>query len=141
MAAASAAMSTLPKLRMGSPMSIARLPVVPELEAVGARPVDGLARFRPAIAQEQAGALVPEVVDEERRAPAFALQADTEVPGVVGLLDLDSACGHHRLDALEIVDGLADVSEVDARERLSVQQRGARPVLDAERRRPVRRER
>src|SRR5688572_33037547 len=116
MAAASAAMSTLPKLRIGSPKSIVRLPVVSELEPVGARPIDGLALFRPAIAQEQAGALVPEIVDEERRAPAFTLQADPEISGVVGLLDLDAPAGHHGLDALEIVDGLADVSEVDARE-------------------------
>src|SRR5688572_21531319 len=141
MAAPSADMSTLPKLRIGTPMSIVGLPVVAELEAEGTWPVDGLSLFGPAIAQEQVRALVPEIVHEDRGAPAFAFEAHAEVPGVVGLLDLDAPGSHHRLDALEIVDRLADVGEVDSRERLCVQQPAARAVLDTERRRPVRRER
>ena len=99
------------------------------------------ARLRPAVAAERDGPLVRQVLHEERAAPGLALEPDAEVCRLVGILGADAGLADDGLEALEVGDHLADVGEVDARERLRIQELPARAPLDAEGAAPVRRQR
>src|SRR5262245_22534450 len=123
-------MSTWPNSRIGTPMSTRPSEVVAELQPDGPRPVDreplaGMrrsvrraARAAPAVAEEEFRALVPDVVDEQRAAPMLAFEPHAEVAGLVLGQLVRSARAHDGLDAFEARDRLADVGEVEPRERL-----------------------
>ena len=71
----------------------------------------------------------------------LALEAETEVAGLVGVLGGDTGLPDHGLESLEVRHHLADMGEIGAHEWLRVQELPREPPLDAERGAPVRRQR